>query len=61
MVEVHKGGNGMRNLGLIILLLIILMSFTSSVFHAVSGNPEWFSRMALGSILLGLYLIADKK
>lgn len=61
MKQIHKGGNPMRNLGLILLLLHMTFFYISAGVYMSQNNPEWFPRAAIGSILLGLYLIADKE
>jgi len=60
MRPIDKGGNPIRNAGLFMLLIHLLFFYTSSIIYMSQGNELWFSRFALASILLGLYLIADK-
>ena len=61
MKQIHKGGNPMKNLGLLLLLIHILFFYVSATIYIFQGNELWFSRAAIASILLGLYLIADKE
>lgn len=60
MKPVHKGGNPLRNLGLLVLIASSLAFFMSGFIYGIQGSELWFSRMAIASILLGLFLIADK-
>jgi len=60
MRKVHEGGNAYRNIGIIILIVFALLNFVSAFIYGIQDNEKWFSRMALGSILLGLFLIADR-
>jgi hypothetical protein len=57
----ERAGNSRRNLGLFTLLAAIIISFISYMIYMFEGDEKWFSRFALFSILLGLYLIADKE
>ncbi len=61
MKTIEKGGNPMRNAGLLLLLLNMFFFYTSAITYIIQGNELWFSRAAVASILLGLYLIADKE
>ena len=60
MKSIEKGGNPMRNAGLLLLLLNMFLCSISAMIYVFQNNELWFSRAALASILLGLYLIADK-
>lgn len=60
MKKIHEGGNAMKNLGLLSLALMGILSFLSGTIYALQGNPLWFSRIGLGSIIIGLCLIANK-
>lgn len=60
MKQIHKGGNSTRNLGLLLLLIHLFFFYVSAIIYIFQNNELWFSRSAIASILLGLYLIADR-
>ena len=60
MRKVDEGGNPRRNLGILLLLLLMTISFIISFIYFSQGDERWFSRMALAAVLLGLYLNADR-
>lgn len=60
MKKIENRGFTFRNIGLLILLLSCCFFFTSGLIYMVNNNPMWFSRAAVASIILGLYLNADK-
>jgi len=60
MKQIDKGGSSLRNIGILLLLIHLIFFYISASIYMFQNNELWFSRAAVASILLGLYLIADR-